>query len=350
VFVMLMLFTACTVFALPLLQTYSSILGLAFLIGLAGVSFAIGNAWIAAWVPRERSGLALGTFGAGNVGASLTKLFAPVMIGLIPVSSGLYFYGWRFVPFVFGCVLVVAALFVWLYAPTDKTSAGHKTVFEWLRPLSKVQVWRFGLYYVIFFGAYVALSLWLPKYYEDVYGLPLPVAGLLTALFIFPASLLRPVGGYLSDRFGARPVTLGSFIIVLVALAALTLPSGTVTLPVFTALTVLLGFGMGVGKASNYKLVTHWYAKDIGVVGGLVGLLGGLGGFALPLLFASLGKSYPPAIFIVLVALALLSFAIFYTSVLRLEIQRLKTELEAIRSTGEQIIRIPPSTSSLAAD
>ncbi len=349
-FVSLMLFTACTAFLLPILTTYSSILALAFFIGLAGVSFAIGNAWIGAWVPKERSGLALGTFGAGNVGASITKLFAPLMIGLIPASSGLYFFGWRFVPFVFGCSLVLAALFVRFYAPNDKASSSRKTMLEWLLPLSNIQVWRFGLYYVIFFGAYVALSLWLPKYYEDVYNMPLSSAGLLTALFIFPASLLRPLGGYLSDKFGARPITLASFIIMMVALAALTLPSSLITLPVFTALTVVVGFGMGVGKASNYKLVTHWYAKDIGVVGGLVGLLGGLGGFALPLFFAALGKSYPPAIFIVLTTLTIISFAIFYIAVLRLEIKRLKDELEIIRTSGEHIMKIPSVPASSATD
>ncbi len=351
-FVTLMLFTAGTAFILPTLTTYSSILTLAFFIGFAGVSFAIGNAWIGAWVAKEKSGLALGTFGAGNVGASITKLLAPGMIGLIPASSGLYFYGWRFVPFMFGIALVLVALFVQFYAPKDKATTTRKTMLEWLRPLTKIQVWRFGLYYVIFFGAYVALSLWLPKYYEDVYDLPLSVAGLLTALFIFPASLLRPLGGFLSDKFGARPVTLVSFIVMMSALALLALPASIISLPIFTCITVVVGIGMGVGKASNYKLVTHWYAKDIGVVGGLVGLLGGLGGFALPLLFAALGKAYPQIIFIVLTILTLISFAIFYIAVLRLEIERLKTELELIRTSGEHIIQIPARTSSnaIAAD
>ncbi len=349
-FVTLMLFTACTAFILPTLTTYSSILTLAFFIGFAGVSFAIGNAWIGNWVTKEKSGLALGTFGAGNVGASITKLLAPSMIGLIPASSGVYFYGWRFVPFMFGIALVLAAIFVQFYAPKDKATTTRKTMLEWLRPLSKIQVWRFGLYYIIFFGAYVALALWLPKYYEDVYDLPLSLAGLLTALFIFPASLLRPVGGFLSDKFGARPVTLASFTIMLIALAALSLPSSMISLPIFTIITIVVGIGMGVGKASNYKLVTHWYAKDIGVVGGLVGLLGGLGGFALPLLFAALGKSYPQIIFIVLTILTLLSFAIFYVAVLKLEIERLRTELELVRTSGEHILQIPTRANQIAAD
>ena len=79
---------------------------------------------------------------------------------------------------------------------------------ELIAPLRSVRTWRFGLYYVVVFGAYVALSLWLPAYYNRVFGLPLAKAALLTALFIFPASLLRPVGGWLSDKYGARPVTM----------------------------------------------------------------------------------------------------------------------------------------------
>jgi MFS transporter, NNP family, nitrate/nitrite transporter len=168
-------------------------------------------------------------------------------------------------------------------------------------------------------------------------------------LFIFPASLLRPVGGYLSDKFGARPVTLASFIVMIVAFAALALPSSLITLPVFVALTVLMGLGMGIGKASNYKLVTHWYGKDIGVVGGLVGLLGGLGGFVLPLVFAGIGHDRPQNIFILLTVLATLSFALFYVSVLRLEIKRLRTDLENAQAMHSKI-RLEPELDLLSAD
>ncbi len=353
-FFVLMLATASTMFLLPWLTTFSSILSLAFFIGLAGVSFAIGNAWIAAWVPRERQGFALGTFGAGNVGASITKLIAPILITVIPASSALTAFwplaGWRIVPSLYGVLLLVTAFFLYASAPRDKIGVSRKGMTEWLEPLKNVQVWRFGLYYVIFFGAYVALSLSLPRYYIKVYEIDLQLAGLLTALFIFPASLLRPVGGYLSDKFGARPVTLASFIVMIVAFAALALPSSLITLPVFVSLTVLMGVGMGVGKASNYKLVTHWYGKDIGVVGGLVGLLGGLGGFVLPLVFAGIGHDRPQNIFFLLTVLATLSFALFYVSVLRLEIKRLRDDLERAQQAMKSKITLEPAREVLSAD
>ena len=96
----------------------------------------------------------------------------------------------------------------------DRRPAVGRTFRDVNRPLGDLRVWRFGLYYIVVFGAYVALALWLPHYYVDVYGVDLRTAGFLTALFIFPASLLRPLGGYLSDRLGPRPVTYSAFIVM----------------------------------------------------------------------------------------------------------------------------------------
>ena len=90
-----------------------------------------------------------------------------------------------------------------------------------------MRVWRFSLYYVVVFGAYVALSVWLPKYYVDVYHIELAAAALLTALFIFPASLLRPLGGYLSDLYGPRVVTYAVFVVMTLTLLVLCIPNGT---------------------------------------------------------------------------------------------------------------------------
>ncbi len=155
-----------------------------------------------------------------------------------------------------------------------------------LAPLRQVRTWRFGLYYVVVFGAYVAFSLWLPSYYKNVYHLTLAKSALLTAFFIFPASLLRPVGGWLSDRFGARPVTYAVFIVMLLASMMLAAPPGAfgghLGLTPFFLLVELLGIGMGLGKASVYKYIPEYFPNDVGAAGGLVGSLGALGGFVLP--------------------------------------------------------------------
>lgn len=332
-FVLLTVLTALISLAVAYAPGFGLLLWLAPLVGLAGVSFAIGNAWIAQWVDGPGRGLALGTFGAGNAGASITKLAAPLLIAAVPAAAtgALLPGGWRVVPFLFCWLLLLSALFIGLSTPGDHgRTRAPRPLHVWLSPLRSAQVWRFGLYYVVFFGAYVALSLYLPKYYVDHYRVPLVQAGLLTALFIFPASLLRPLGGYLSDRFGARSVTSVAFGLMLLALVPLALSAAWDLLP-FLALTLLLGVGMGVGKASTYKLVSNHFPAEMGAVGGLVGLLGGLGGFFLPLIFSLLKVRYdvPQAAPAVLLPLTLLALAVFVPSMLSIRRRELAIGLAA---------------------
>jgi NNP family nitrate/nitrite transporter-like MFS transporter len=299
--------------------SYEGLLACAFLYGLAGNSFSAGIAWNAAWFPRERQGFALGTFGAGNVGASVTKLIAPVLLTLVPAAGylgGAIPGGWRFVPVLYAAALLVMAAVLHAFAPTfDRRPGSGRTLRSMLEPLKVVRVWRFGLYYVVVFGAYVAFSLWLPSYYKTVFGLSLGTASLLTALFIFPASLLRPLGGWLSDRWGARPVTYVVFAAMALACVPLVVPSGTlgfrVGLGTFFTCVEILGIGMGIGKASVFKYIPDYFPRDVGAVGGLVGTLGALGGFFMPLSFGYLEESSgrPESCFWVMLALIVASFA-----------------------------------------
>jgi len=297
----LLLATAVPTFAVAYATTYAGLIALAVCFGIAGNSFSVGIAWNAAWTDRERQGFALGVFGAGNVGASITKLIGPALIALVPASAagGLIPGGWRFVPALYAVLLVAMAAAVWFLAPTpDRRPASGRTLRAMVKPLREVRTWRFGLYYVVVFGAYVALSLWLPTYYHRVFGYSLARAALLTAAFIFPASLLRPLGGWLSDRYGARPVTYAVFVAMLLACVPLAAPAALesslgfhVGPGVFFALIEVLGIGMGLGKASVYKYISDYYPSDVGAVGGLVGTLGALGGFVLPLAFGYLDTS-----------------------------------------------------------
>lgn len=314
---------------------YWHLLVLAGLFGVAGNSFTAGISWCAAWYPREKQGLALGVFGGGNVGASATKLFGPAMISLVPAGGlfdGLIPGGWRFIPIVYAALLVLMAAAVWFLAPTpDRTPARSKSFAEVVRPLGQLRVWEFSLHYVVVFGAYVALSGLLPNYYVANYGGELAdrlgfssqlaseferirilkgdeftaylaanpaikadydalvgwVGVLAAVCFVFPASLLRPLGGYLSDVYGASGVMAVVFAAMLLAGGILTfLPD--VGVWGFTAALFALGVGMGVGKAAVYKLIPDAFPHDIGAVGGLVGMLGALGGVAVPLLAAPL--------------------------------------------------------------
>ncbi|HLS03538.1 MAG TPA: MFS transporter [Actinomycetales bacterium] len=287
-------------------HSYGLLLLLAFLVGFAGNLFSVGTAWNAAWFARDRQGLALGVFGAGNVGASVTKFIGPPLI--IATAGSTYFLGieggWRLVPVIYAALLIIVGIATWMIVPrVDRAVGKARAIKDMLAPLRSMRVWRFSIYYVAVFGAYVALSAWLPKYYVDNFDVSLTVAGLLTAIFIFPASLLRPVGGWLSDRYGARRVMYWTFAAMLFSSGILMMPNGHITInhvdgtqtehlayamniAWFTALVFVLGCAMGLGKAAVFKHIPEYFPDNVGSVGGLVGMLGGLGGFFLPPLFA----------------------------------------------------------------
>ena len=299
--------TAVPAFLVSTASSYAQLLLYAFLVGLAGNAFSVGIAWVSAWWPREHQGFALGVFGAGNVGASVTKFIGPVLIASVPAAGflgGVIPGGWRFIPFLYMVLLLAMAAVTWFMSPHHDLVPGQgRSLASMLTPLKQLRVWRFSLYYVVVFGAYVALAAWLPKYYVDVYGIDLMHAALLTALFIFPASLLRPLGGWISDRVGARRVMYATFGIMLVTTGILMMPYGYIVinkadgtaneiLPwqvgvgLFTLLVFITGCAMGVGKAAVYKHIPEYFPQDVGAVGGLVGSIGALGGFFLPPLFA----------------------------------------------------------------
>ena len=304
VFVLMLLFCAVPTYLFSRADSYLELMICALLFGVTGNSFTAGVAWCSAWYPPRYKGTALGIFGAGNVGASGTKLlvvFVPTI--LTAVSAAGLLWGvvpgrWRFIPALYSVLLVLMALAILLLAPSpDRKPGKGRPLADLLAPLRFVRVWRFSLYYVVFFGAYVALSGLLPKFYVDTYGLSLHDAALLTALFIFPASLLRPLGGYLSDRYGPRVVTYAAFIVMTLALLVLCVPDGgyfgmgyRLGVAAFAALTVLVACCMGIGKGSVYKYIPNYYPNDVGAVGGVVGLLGGLGGFFLPPVFGAVGR------------------------------------------------------------
>ena len=301
VFTITMLAAAVATFLLAYAHTYLMTLVAALGVGIAGGSFAVGVAYVSRWYPAEKQGTALGIFGAGNVGAAVTKFFAPlVMVAL----------GWQAVAQVWAGALVVMAVVFFITTKDDpvlaaRRSSGEKPKSAWLElePLANVQVWRFALYYFFVFGAFVALSLWLPQYMMSVYGLDVRSAGMIAAFFSVPASLLRAYGGHLSDVYGARRVLWWTFAVSIVATFLLSYPptdyivtgiTGTYAFHMemgvvgFVVTLFVLGFFMALGKAAVYKHIPVYYPGNVGSVGGLVGMIGGLGGFVLPILFGAL--------------------------------------------------------------
>jgi NNP family nitrate/nitrite transporter-like MFS transporter len=205
VFPLLMLAAAVPMYLLSHADAYSHFLLASLGFGLVGASFAVGVAYTSAWFPPERQGTALGVFGMGNVGAALTTAVAPALLRML-TEGGAHPARWRPLPAFYAAALVVTAALFWFLSDDRRRSAGPTSSFQRLAPLRSVRVWRFGLYYFFVFGSFVALSQWLVPYYVNVYSMSLATAGVLAAAFSLPASVVRALGGWLSDRIGPRGV------------------------------------------------------------------------------------------------------------------------------------------------
>ncbi|SCB56947.1 MFS transporter, NNP family, nitrate/nitrite transporter [Rhizobium aethiopicum] len=286
VYTLTMLAAALATFLLSYAQTYTQMLMAGLGVGLAGGSFAVGVAYISPFFPAEKQGTALGIFGAGNVGAAVTKFAAPFV---------LIAWGWQAVAQIWAVGLVLMAIVFWFTTTDDpafrlrrERGAASKSFAEEFAPLQNVQVWRFSLYYFFAFGGFVALSLWLPRYLVGVYGFNLETAGMIAAAYSIPGSIFRAFGGVLSDKKGARSVMYAMFAVSAVATLILSLPASAITPVIFIAVIFVLGFFMSLGKAAVYKHIPAYYPDSVGAVGGIVGMMGGLGGFILPIAFGLL--------------------------------------------------------------
>ena len=292
----LMLLSVPAIFAMQYATQYWQFLIIGLMMGLAGGSFSVGTPYVARWFPKEQQGLAMGVFGAGNAGSAVNKFIAPALI-----AAG----GWTLVPNVYAGIMLVTAIAFWFFSYHDPKHlvSSKASLKQQLLLLKEPGVLRYSQYYSVVFGGYVALSLWMTKYYIDEYGVSMQSAAFLAACFSLPGGVLRAVGGWLSDKYGAYKVTWGVMWVLWVCFFILSYPNtdfvihggkGDISLNihlnvvVFTVLMFAAGIAMAVGKASVFKFVANDYPDNIGAVSGAVGLAGGMGGFLLPIMFGAL--------------------------------------------------------------
>ena len=275
---------------------YWHFLTIGLVLGLAGGSFSVGTPYVARWFPKSQQGFAMGIFGAGNAGAAVNKFLAPAI---------LVAFGWTMVPKVYAAIMLGTVVLFWFMSHSDPTHlVSSKVSFvDQLKSLKDPRVLKYCQYYSIVFGGYVALALWMVQYYVGEYGLDIRTAALLAACFSLPGGVLRAVGGWMSDKWGAHSVTWWVMWVSWICLFLLSYPqtdftimttSGPTTFHiglnvyVFTILMFILGIAMAFGKASVFKYVSDDYPGNIGTISGIVGLAGGLGGFILPIMFGAL--------------------------------------------------------------
>ncbi|MFZ2906094.1 MAG: MFS transporter [Cyclobacteriaceae bacterium] len=376
----IMILCSVSMYFLSYSNSFYSFLFLSLAFGIVGSSFAAGVAYTSVWYPKNKQGTALGIFASGNLGAALTTMFAPRLLNHL-TSNGANLDKWRELPQLYAAVLLGFAV-IYFLGTENKKPQEVKTFAQRLMPLKESRVWRFGLYYFFTFGSFVALAQWLIPYYVNVYSMSIVTAGFMATLFSLPAGVIRAVGGWLSDKVGARMVLTWVLVVCMICLVFLFVPrmeimapgqglmaskEGVVTevsdseirigddiyvlqnrknddgdvtisfgiehtkesflpLPtatfiqeplvkvgdkvrkgdliakgvthiyfqankwIFSALVFIIGILTGIGGAAVYKHIPEYYPDNIGAVGGIVGVIGGLAGFFNPIFFGFLLK------------------------------------------------------------
>lgn len=251
-------------------SSFAQVLCFGLLLGIAGGSFAVALPQVSRWYPAKYQGIALGIAGAGNSGTVLASLFAPRLAEV---------FGWHSV---FGFALIPVLLVLIVFTLISKDSPDQpqpKKIVDYFSVLKEQDTSWFCFFYSITFGGFVGLASFLGIFFHDQYGLTKVMAGNLTALCVLFGSFLRPVGGYLADRFGGVHVLNLLFALIAVLMGAV---SFMPPLPWVTCFIFLGIASLGMGNGAIFQLVPIRFQKEIGVVTGIVGAVGALGGFFLP--------------------------------------------------------------------
>jgi len=297
VFTVLMAAVAVPVYLVPAAQSYGTLLAAAFFLGLAGSSFAVGVSYVSRWSPPERQGSVLGVYGLGTIGQSAAVFMGPLLASAI---------GWEGVFRVVAALLVASAVGFAVLARDAPARAGPRGIGDMAQVLLRERLsWALAAFYFLTFGGFVAFSIYLPTLLKDDFGLSPTDAGFRAAGFVVLATLMRPVGGALSDRVGGARVLNAVFLGVVPFALLLAWPS----MVPFTVGALGCAALLGLGNGAVFTLVPKYFPAATGTVTGLVGAMGGLGGFFPPLLLGlfrdSFGALWPGFVLLALASLGL---------------------------------------------
>ncbi|MFC5471826.1 nitrate/nitrite transporter [Cohnella suwonensis] len=272
VFTLTMLFLILPLVAAGFADSYAWMLVCALFVGMAGTAFAISIAFVSRWYPPERQGFILGIAGLGNLGSAGANFLIPSISKSLGIS-------WVFFGLAIG-IAIMAGVFQ-IFTKDPPKPAEPKTLKQSLSVLKYKATWHLSIYYFLTFGGFVAFSVYLPTLLKDLFQLEALDAGLRTAGFVLAATLIRPAGGYLADRYGSKKVLNIVFFGILVASFVL-----SVTLDHFVHFSIiclLLSLLLGLGNGAVFKMVPEVSSGNTGTVTGIVGAAGGIGGFFPPI-------------------------------------------------------------------
>jgi len=251
-------------------ESYPQLLLFGFFTGIALASFSVGVAFVSGWYPPEKQGFALGVYGAGNVGQSLAAFGAPLLF---------LHLGFRNTFWTFAGLLALWTVIFFSFAKDAPSIAPPKSLSQMVQPLREGMSWVLSFFYFLTFGGFVAMSIYLPMFLTELFKLTPQDAGMRTAGFVLVATVMRPVGGWLSDKIGGLTILIGIFPFVTAMALLLTFQ----TMVPFTLGALGMAAAIGLGNGAVFKLVPQYFPQSVGAVTGLVGAMGGLGGFFPPL-------------------------------------------------------------------
>lgn len=301
-FVLVCWLSAVAVVALRFADNPSGLLAAAFGLGVAGVSFAAGVPFINAWFPKHQRGLALGVYTLGDAGTAISGLLTPRLTHIIGPASLFW---------LIAALLLLAGATMLIYGregPAWRPAKGHGRQ-RLQRAVTWQLTWRLSLLYAVTFGAFVALGLYLPVLLNQAYGLNPDDAAARAAGFVLLATMVRPIGGWLSDRLSGLVVVRAIFLtLTVLALVAAVNPA---LAPIGTVVYLGMAAVLGIGSGAIFAIIGHrCQANIVGTVSGLVGAAGGIGGYFPPLVMGlsfELFNNYSAA----LLLLAIISLVLY---------------------------------------
>ncbi|MCM3440147.1 MFS transporter [Metabacillus halosaccharovorans] len=247
-------------------------------LGIGGAVFSVGVTSLPKYYPKEKHGFVNGIYGAGNLGTAISTFAAPVLAAKFGWSLTIQFY------------LIILAIFILInFFLGDKQETKMKApLIKQIKGVYKnATMWQLCLFYFITFGSFVAFTIYLPNFLVANFGLEKVDAGIRTAGFIVTATLLRPIGGWLADRY--HPLKLLMIVFAGLTFSAILL-SFAPSIGWYTVGCLTIALCSGIGNGVIFKLVPTFFSKQAGVVNGIVSAMGGLGGFFPPLILATLFK------------------------------------------------------------
>ena len=325
IFLVSFIFLLIPVYYLSAASTFTDLIIGGTFLGISGAIFSVGVTSLPKYYPKEKHGLINGIYGMGNVGTAISTFAAPVIATQ---------FGWTITVRFYLILLLLFAALNFFFGDRQEPRT-RSPIMEQIKGVYKNEkLWFFSLFYFITFGSFVAFTVFLPSFLVDYYALDKVDAGMRTAGFIFIATFIRPVGGWLADKFQPLFLLMGVFTGLTIAAIILAFSP---EMGLYTFGVLLIAFTAGIGNGVIFKLVPFYFNKQAGIANGIVSMMGGLGGFFPPLLLStifSLTGSYSIGFMafsqVALVSLVLVLW-LYY-------IDRLTLSKEVFDSTGKGII------------